>query len=75
MESQLLVNFSLGAGFTILGWFARELLTADKELKNDLAQLRAELPKSYVGLIHYREDIRELKGIMDKVFVRLDAKI
>ena len=75
MESQAAINMVLSAGLTVLGWLARELWTAVKELKTDLAKLREDLPKNYVGQEHYREDIRELKGMTDKIYDRLNAKV
>lgn len=74
MDSQLLFNFVLGGGFTVLGWFARELWTAVKELKADLSKLREELPKAYVTKDDYREDMREVKDMLNKIFDRLDNK-
>jgi hypothetical protein len=74
METQSTVNMVLSSGLVIFGWFARELWTAVKELKSDLAQVREDLPKLYVGQEHYREDIRELKAMMDKIDHRLDTK-
>jgi antirestriction protein len=59
----------------ILGWFARELWSAVKELKADLSKLREDLPKEYVAKDDYRQDIRELKEIMNKVFDRLEHKV
>ena len=37
MDSQSLINTGLGAVGTVTGWFARELWTAVKELRGDLA--------------------------------------
>lgn len=74
MEPQLLFNLVLGGGFTVLGWFARELWTAVKELKSDLSKLREELPKLYVTKDDYREDLREVKDMLNKIFDRLDNK-
>lgn len=58
----------------VLGWFARELWSAVKELKFDLAKLREDLPKEYVAKDDYRQDIRELKEMMNKIFDKIDAK-
>ena len=75
MEMQQIFNFGLGAVMAILGWFARELWSAVKELKADLSKLREDLPKEYVAKDDYRQDIRELKEIMNKVFDRLEHKV
>lgn len=65
----------LGAAFAILGWFARELWSAVKDLKNDLAKLREELPKTYTAKEYYREDLREIKDMLEKIFDKLDNKV
>ena len=71
---QSIINFILIGISTVLGWFARELWTAVKELKADLAKLREELPKCYVAREDYRDDIRELKEMLSKIFDRLENK-
>ena len=74
MDNQHLINALLFGGFTILGWFARELWSAVKELKADLAALREALPAAYVARSEYREDIRDIKSMLGKIFERLDGK-
>jgi len=74
MENQHLINAMLAGGFTVLGWFARELWAAVKELKADLAKLREDLPKEYVLRSDYREDIRDIKAMLAKIFEKLEAK-
>ena len=74
MENQHLINALLGGGFTVLGWFARELWAAVKELKSDLASLREDLPKEYVAKDDYREDIRDIKAMLAKIFEKLENK-
>ena len=74
MNNQDLINALLGGGFTVLGWFARELWSAVKELKSDLAKLREDLPKEYVARDDYREDIRDIKAMLAKIFEKLEQK-
>jgi len=75
MNNQDLINALLAGGFTVLGWFARELWSAVKELKADLAKLREDLPKDYVARSDYREDIRDIKSMLGKIFEKLDSKV
>jgi hypothetical protein len=75
MEYQQLLNIVLGTAMAVVGWLARELWSAVKELKSDLYKLREDLPKLYVTKDDYRQDIRELKDIMNKVFDRLEQKL
>jgi hypothetical protein len=74
MDSQDLLNFAFAAVSGVLGWFAREMWTAVKELKSDLSKLREEMPRSYVMKEDYRRDIYEIKEMLSKIFDRLDNK-
>ena len=74
MDLQTLLNIGLGLASSVTGWFARELWSAVKELKIDLAKLREDLPKEYIAKDDYREDIRELKKMIEKIFDKLDSK-
>ena len=74
MESQQVINVFLGIGMTVVGWFARELWAAVKELKVDLAKLREDLPKDYVSRDDYKDDIRDIKGMLAKIFEKLENK-
>ena len=56
------------------GWFARVLWEADRELRQDLTKLREELPRQYLAKDDYREDVREIKAMLEKIFDRLETK-
>jgi hypothetical protein len=74
MENQQFINLFFGVGLTVMGWFARELWAAVKELKADLAKLREDLPKDYVSRDDYKDDIRDIKGMLAKIFEKLENK-
>jgi septal ring factor EnvC (AmiA/AmiB activator) len=74
MEYQSLINSAIGLAFTVAGWFSREMWSAVKELKSDLSKLREELPKTYVTRDDNRDDIREIKEMLGKIFDKLDTK-
>lgn len=74
MDTQHLLNVGFTAASAVLGWFARELWSAVKDLKADLAKLREELPRGYVMKEDYRRDIYEIKEMLGKIFDRLDGK-
>jgi len=75
VENQHLINMFLGIGMTVGGWFAREMWGAVKELRADLVKLREDLPKEYVSKDDYREDIKEIKALLERIFEKLDAKV
>jgi cell fate (sporulation/competence/biofilm development) regulator YmcA (YheA/YmcA/DUF963 family) len=59
----------------VTGWFARELWTAVKDLKTDLAKLREELPKTYIVKDDYRDDMKDIKEMLSKIFDELKQKV
>jgi hypothetical protein len=71
---QDLLNLVGGIGLTALGWFARELWSAVKELKTDLAKLREELPKTYAQRDDVREDFKEIKQMLTDIYQELRKK-
>lgn len=71
MMDQQTINLILGACMAVAGWFARELWTAVQELKNDLSKL----PLTYVARLDYKDDMREVKDMLSKIFDRLDSKV
>lgn len=74
MTLQDLLNLIGGIGLTALGWFARELWTAVKELKTDLAKLREELPKTYAQRDDVKDDFKEVKQMLTDIYQELRKK-
>ena len=74
MDIQQLLNVGLSVAMAVIGWFARELWSAVKELKADLSKLREDLPKTYIGRDDYRQDMTEIKNMLSKIFDKLDLK-
>ena len=74
MDSQELLNLLFSATGLVLGWFLREMWAAVKELKTDLAKLREELPHDYVVKDDYRQDVRELKDMIARIFDVLENR-
>ena len=74
MEFQQLLNIVLGTAMTGVGWFARELWSAVKELQADLSKLREDLPKTYISREDYRSDLTEIKLMLRRIEDRLEKK-
>lgn len=74
MDNQSILNILFSSVGLVLGWFLRELWSAVKDLKSDLAKLREEIPKQYISKDDYKDDIRELKEMLIKLFDKLDTK-
>ncbi len=56
------IEWLLGIGLAIVGWLARVLWQAVQELKEDLAEIKEQLPIHYVR----KDDFREFRhNVMD----------
>ena len=71
MISQEMINLLMGAGFSALGWFARVLWVAVRDLEKDLSKLREELPRTYLPKTEAREAIADLTHELRQSFERL----
>jgi hypothetical protein len=74
MELQHLIDIVLGVSMSVVGWFARELWAAVKELKSDLSKMREDLPKVYIAKDDYRSDLKDIRDMLNKIFDKLDGK-
>jgi hypothetical protein len=74
MDMQHVVDLILAVGMTVFGWFAREMWSAVKELKADLAHLREEIPKEYAQKDDLEKVMARIDAKLDKLFDKLDAK-
>jgi hypothetical protein len=74
MDTQQLLNIKLSTVMVVIGWFARELWAAVKELKADLSKMREDLPKVYLAKDDYRSDLKDIRDMLGKIFDKLDAK-
>lgn len=74
MDAQHLINLVLGVVAAVLGWFAREMWAAVKELRTDLARLREEIPQKYALKDDLEKVMTRIDTKLDKLFDKLDEK-
>ena len=74
MAFQDMLNLVGGVALTVIGWFARELWSAVKELKNDLGKLREELPKTYAQKDDVKEGFKEIREMLTDIYQELRRK-
>ena len=71
MEMQVLFNIVVGVAGLFGGWIlnniSQSIRTLDKDVRN--------MPLTYVTQAHYQRDIDEIKGMLDKIFNKLDEKM
>jgi len=72
MDVQTIINVIAGSILTVLGWFARELWGAIKELQRDMREIEINLPNNYVKKEDFSKSLTEIKDLCDKIFDKLD---
>ena len=74
MDTQTLIN--LGGAIIIagMGWLARELWGAVKEIRKDLHIIEVALPSNYIRKDEFADGVKELKDICRQIFERLENK-
>jgi hypothetical protein len=75
IDNQTLFNIVVGVGLPSLGWFAREIWGAVKDLRNDLHKIEVALPEKYIKRDEFQEGLKEIKDICRQIFERLDNKV
>lgn len=70
MDYQVLFNVALGLAAFLGGWVLNNITKAVERLDKDVRSM----PVNYVTKEDYRNDIRELKDLTQKIFDKLDGK-
>jgi hypothetical protein len=74
MSTHDIISALLSGGLLALGWFARELWAAVKNLKEDLIRLKDDLQTHYVRKDDFKEFRDELRGFLQRIEAKLDNK-
>lgn len=72
---QSIINSILGGALAALGWFARQIWDAIKELRTDLARLREELPTRYVPKDEFHQYSSAVFKKLDRIEDKIDKKL
>jgi hypothetical protein len=73
MDIQTAINLIGGAILSVLGWFARQLWDAVKELQRDVHKIEVGLPENYVKKEDFNDSIREIRDICRQIFDKIDS--
>jgi peptidoglycan hydrolase CwlO-like protein len=75
MEWQTVINIGGGSLLAALGWFAREIWDAVKELRRDMHRIERDLPEIYARKDEMRESFKEVKTDMNQGFNKIENMI
>ncbi len=74
MDSVTLINLLMGIGFAVLGWFARELWSAVKALREDMIKLKEDVSLYYVRKDDFKDFRSEILSFLQRIENKLDTK-
>jgi hypothetical protein len=76
MNFEQIALMGLGLGFSVLGWFARELWSAVQKLKDELSKLEVKIGSEFVRYDRMQDALRpvleQLKRIEDSMSHKVD---
>ncbi len=71
MDNQSLINLAFGVAGAFGGWILNSLSRSIIRIEDRIS----EMPLQYVTRDDYRNDINEIKGMLGKIFDKLDNKM
>jgi hypothetical protein len=71
MDNQTLINLIFGIAGGLGGWILNSLSRSIIRIEDRIS----EMPLQYVNRDDYRSDINEVKGMLGKIFDKLDSKV
>lgn len=73
MDLQSTLNIVAGGSLALLGWLARQLWEAVRELRRDIHEIEKDLPAHYVRREEFVDGLREIKDICGKIFDKIET--
>jgi cell fate (sporulation/competence/biofilm development) regulator YmcA (YheA/YmcA/DUF963 family) len=70
VEPQFLINILFAIAGAAFGWILNSISRSIVRIEDRIS----EMPMIYVNRDDYREDIQDIKGMLGKIFDRLDKK-
>lgn len=74
MEPQTIINIAGGLVLSVVGWLARELWGAVKDLREDLHKIEVDLPKTYVPRVDLDSRMKHIEDMFQRIYDKLDGK-
>ena len=71
MEAQTIINIAIGLAGGFGGWILNTLSRSIIKIEDRIA----DMPLQYVTKDDYKSDIAEIKGMLGRIFDKLDSKV
>ena len=70
-----ILEIILAIGVSIAGWFTKMVWDKIGKIERNLVDIQKDFHDRYVRRDDYRNDMREIKAMLDKIFNKLDEKV
>lgn len=74
MDMQSIINLGVATAFAVVGWLAREIWGAVKELRRDLHDLEVNLPREYVQKVDLDKRMEHIEYMFQRIYDKLESK-
>jgi hypothetical protein len=74
MDAQGIFNIAIAVSGFLAGWILRVIWSEIKEMQVNQREIEKEINDNYVRRDDYRIDIAEVKGMLGRIFDRLDRQ-
>lgn len=74
LDAQTLINIGLSAVLATLGWFARQVWDAVKNLQRDVHAIEVDLPTSYVSKTEFSDTMKRIESMLQRIADKMDEK-
>lgn len=69
-----LVEIVLAVGISVAGWFTKMVWNKIGRIESRIMEIQTEFHEKYVRRDDYRNDLSEIKAMLNKIFSKLDEK-
>lgn len=74
MEFQNILNLVGSCALAFIGWWCRQIWDSIQKLKDDIKRIEIDLPKHYLAKEDYKDDIDEIKHMLNDIYKELRNK-
>lgn len=71
MDTQFLFNIAVSTAGFFGGWTLNNIYRSIEKLDKDVRSM----PHTYVAKVDYKDDVSEIKGMLTKIFDKLEHKV
>lgn len=71
MDTQVLFNIAVSTAGFFGGWTLNNIYRSIEKLDKDVRAM----PHTYVSKVDYKQDVSEIKGMLTKIFDKLEHKV